>query len=45
VGSNFSKKINESGKLYLGINDMKQEIDSTSYNDNSGNFEARIEIK
>lgn len=45
VGSNLSKKFSESGKLYLGINDMKQEIDSTSYNDNSGNFEARIEIK
>ncbi len=45
VGSQFSQRINENGTLYLGINDMRKEVDSSSYNDNSGSFQAKIEIK
>lgn len=44
IGSGFRQVVNQSGVLYLGINDMKQEIDSLSFNDNSGAFRATIEV-
>jgi hypothetical protein len=45
VGENFTKKVTESGVLYLGINDMKPEIDPSAWTDNSGGFQAQVRIK
>ena len=45
VGTQLNKSIKEDGILYLGINDMKPEINMGSWNDNAGSFSARIEIK
>jgi hypothetical protein len=42
VGSNFNQAINESGTLYLGINDIRPEVDRSSWTDNSGSFIATV---
>lgn len=44
IGSNFSQVINQSGILYLGINDMKPEVDNTAWRDNSGGFTAKVKL-
>lgn len=43
VGSNFSQIADKDGVLFLGINDMKPEIDNTSLADNSGSFVVNIQ--
>lgn len=44
VGSQFNQKVSENGVLYLGINDMKPEIDQSSFADNSGSYSVTIQI-
>ena len=44
VGSNYSQVMNQAGILYLGVNDMKPEVDSSAWRDNSGRFTARIKL-
>jgi hypothetical protein len=44
VGLNFKQTINQSGKLYLGINDQKPEL-GNNWDDNSGSFTANLTIK
>lgn len=43
VGTRLNRKMSESGTLYLGINDMKPEIDRSSFADNSGAYSVTVE--
>lgn len=45
VGSSLNKTMDESGVLYLGINEMRPEVDSTAYADNQGSFSVVVEVK
>jgi|CXWL01.1.fsa_nt_gi hypothetical protein len=42
IGSGATIKMNMSGVIYFGVNEMRKNVDNASYDDNSGGFEVTV---
>lgn len=45
LGTDFKGVIQSSGTLYLGINDMRPEVDPNAFKDNSGSYTVQITVR